>query len=130
VYSCSEYQNHDLERAKTLFDQVCQQGAEIGWSRIVNYAQNELANIAISERDYECAEKTINKGLRKAEVYRESTRIGHWLYSSWRLAKAQGNLEQAKQHAQSALYYFNAVEKPRFKDAEEIKAWLKEINRV
>ena len=127
IYNCSKNQNRDLAKAKELFNQVCQQGEAIEWSRFVNYARNELANLAIVEGDYSSAEKTISKGLREAEICRESIRIGHWLASSWRLAKAQGNLDLAKQHAEKALWYFNNGG-GKVKDAEDIKLWLRERN--
>lgn len=127
VYNCSENPNRDRTRAKGLFNQVYQQGETIKWSRFVNYAQNELANIAIIEEDYENAEIMINQGLREAEVCRESTRIGHWLASFWRLAKAQGHLEQAERYAKRASKDFDNGG-GKVKDAEEIKAWLRERN--
>ena len=128
VYNCQYNSNRDLTNVKNLLNQVCQQGEAIGSSRFVNYAQNELANIAISEQDYDKAKKMIDRGLREAELWRELTRIGHWLASFWRLAKSQGNLEQAEEYyAKSALGYFSTGE-GMIKDAEEMKDWLNNRN--
>lgn len=128
VYSCIQNQDLERARAKILLHQVCEQGKTIGLSRFVNYAQNELANIAISEQDYDNAVEIINKGLREAKVYRESTRVGHWLTSLWRLTKSQGDIEKAEKYAIEALDYFNAGKGAGIKDAEEIKSWLMQIN--
>ncbi len=111
-----------------MLNQVCQKGTTIGWSRFVNYAQNELANIAISEQDYDHATSLINRGLREAQIYRESTRVGHWLTSLWRLAKSQDDMEKAKKYAMEALNYFNAGKGAGIKDAEETRLWLMQIN--
>ena len=124
IFNCSEYPNHDREQAKNLFEKVSQQGEKIGWSRIVNYAQNDLANIAILEKKYDKATQIIEKGLREAKRARENARIGHWLVAYWRLEIAKSNLEQAEKYAYDALSYFSETS-GLIRDAEEIKLWLK-----
>ncbi|MEM8719078.1 MAG: ATP-binding protein [Cyanobacteria bacterium P01_G01_bin.39] len=124
IYCCSQYQNHNIEQAKTLFRQVCEKGREIGWSRIVNYAENDLANIAIQEQDYLTATNMLEKGLLQAKSHRENRRIGHWLTSHWQLALEQDDIVQAEQYAEEALDYFS--EAGGFvQDNHKIKSWLK-----
>ena len=123
IYCCSQYQNHDMELAKNLLSQVCEQGKEMKWSRIVNYAENDLANIAIQEEEYSKALTIMDRGLREAKSHREKRRIGHWLTSYWRLADQQNNTVQAKQYAKEALHYFSEAG-GFINDAQEIQSWL------
>ena len=90
----------------------------------MNYAQNNLANIAILEKEYKKAEKIIKKGLREAINSEENTRIGHWFCAYWQLTIANDNLEQAEEYGRKALFYFRETS-GLIRDAEEIKLWFK-----
>ena len=123
IYCCSQYENYNIEKAKELFSQVCEQGKEIMWSRIVNYAENDLANIAIQEQEYSTADKIIARGLLKAESHRENRRIGHWLTSYWLLKLKQNNLVQAEHYAKKALRFFENSG-GFINDVHKIQSWL------
>ncbi|MEL6438721.1 MAG: ATP-binding protein [Cyanobacteria bacterium J06621_8] len=125
ILNCPENPERNLSEAKILLTEVISQATNINWSRMSNYAKNELANIQISEGDYDKAKNIIDMGLRQAKAFKEVTRIGHWLASSWRLALKKGDQEKAERLGKEALKYFDNGQ-GLIKDAEEIKEWFKE----
>jgi hypothetical protein len=97
----------DYQRAKQLFQQVFDQGKEIGWQRFTNYAQNWLAEIFIIENDLNQAEKLLKEGLLIAQKSREKRRIGHYLASYARLEVKRPDYEKAKEYAEVAIDIFD-----------------------
>lgn len=126
IYNCEDYANYNTEQAKTLFYEVCQIGQEIGWSRYVNYAQNDLVNISILEGNYQAARIIIDRGLREAIISKENRRIGHWYTSLWRLEKQEGHFEEAMSAAKNAQEYFRRTY-GEVQDLKDIEDWLKTL---
>jgi len=123
IYRSPNFEMKDLVKAKNLYLEVCDQAKEINWPRIENYANNDLANIAIQQAEYKEAKRLLDRGLRVAESYREIRRIAHYQSSYWRLKVAQKNLDEAKKWANKALENFSNTF-GFIRDKEEIQSWL------
>ena len=124
------YLQQNIDRAKQLFQTVKKQGNGIGWKRFANYAQNDLANIAIQEENFSEAEQLLQTGLFLSESYKEKRRIAHYQASYWRLERSRGNFNEALEWAKKALKSFQ--DEMGIRDALEIRTWLNslEVNEL
>ena len=115
------YEQGDLDRARALFTEVVTLGEQHGWQRAVIYAQNWLADIAITEGDLEQAATLLQAGLTVSERNKELRRTAFY-YRSWaRLEQARGDPAAAQAWAVKALDAFDRL--GMYPEAEEMRAW-------
>ncbi|WP_017747026.1 tetratricopeptide repeat protein [Scytonema hofmannii] len=109
-------------RAKTLFQEVIQKAENINWHRVINSAQNWLADIAIEQGERHEAQQLITKGLTVAESSNNKRRLARYQRSFARWEKQWGSIESARHYATKAMNGFNLL--GMLRDAEEMKWFL------
>lgn len=114
--SCLE-SNYDT--AKRLFQGVIESAAKIEWYRVINSAQNWVADIAIKQRDFCEAERLLQTGLAVAEQNKNRRRIARYQRSYAYLNHANGLFEESRRWADQAIDGFNRL--GMLQDAREMK---------
>ncbi|GAB1542038.1 tetratricopeptide repeat protein [Scytonema sp. NUACC21] len=116
---------HEYARAKELFQAVIKSAAKINWYRVINSAQNWLADIAIEQDESNEAQQLLTKGLTVAESNNNKRRLARYQRSFARWEQRWGTVEAARQYATEAMNGFNLLGMSR--DAEEMKAFLESL---
>jgi NB-ARC domain len=95
-----------IREAKEQLRNVMQYGKEIEWARIINYAENMLADILIDfgeEDDLKEAESLLKRGLVIAEDNKEDRRIALYNVVYAKLSYKMAFLDDAVKYAEDAL---------------------------
>lgn len=112
----------DHVNAKKLFQKVMKSATQIEWYRVINSAQNWLADIAIKQRDFHEAERLLNAGLPVAEKNKNRRRIARYQRSYAWLNYSIGNFDQSRDWANKAMAYFSRL--GMLQDAQEMKSLI------
>ncbi|MEB3218994.1 MAG: AAA family ATPase [Nostocales cyanobacterium 94392] len=122
------FKNQEHEQAKTFFEKALKYAQEIHWLRAIFCTQNWLAEIAIVKGQLDKAEQLLTEGLRVAEANVDKCRIAFCKRSLSNLAKAQGNLVEARDYAIAALGNFEKL--GMLLEVEETQALLQLLDTV
>jgi tetratricopeptide (TPR) repeat protein len=120
------YRQKEYDKAKEIYQKVVEKAKQINWLRFEINAQSWLATIAIKQRDFDKAERLLNRCLPVAERNHDKRRMACCEYSYARMEKARGNLERAREWAKRALESFERLGVIR--DAKELLTFLEELN--
>jgi alkylated DNA nucleotide flippase Atl1 len=112
----------DYVRAKGLFQNVVQKAEKISWHRVINSAQNWLADIAVKQGDRDEAQVLLIKGLAVAESSKNKRRLARYQRSFVYWLLNWGSTEEAQQLATKAMDSFRNLGMTR--DAEEMQSLL------
>jgi tetratricopeptide (TPR) repeat protein len=115
-----------LQKSKTLFQDVLLQAQEIGWERFVNYTQSWLGKILIDEGNFREAKTILEKGLRIAEENRDARRIAYFQKNLSILHDKCGNSQEAEEFAELAFSNFKREDIEG--DAREMRKLLKKLS--
>ncbi|MEH2420003.1 MAG: NB-ARC domain-containing protein [Nostoc sp.] len=105
--------------AKKLFQEVMKSAEKINWHRVINSAQNWLADIAIEQSDRDEAQKLLIQGLTVAESSKNKRRLARYQRSLARWEKKWGSAEKARQFSTKAINSFKHLGMTR--DAEKMQ---------
>ncbi|MBC1224545.1 AAA family ATPase [Nostoc sp. UCD121] len=108
--------------AKKLFQEVMKSAEKISWHRVINSAQNWLADIAIEQGDRDQAEKLLIQGFTVAEMTHNKRRLARYQRSFARWEKKWGSAEKAYQMSIKAIDGFKLLGMTR--DAQEMQIFL------
>jgi LuxR family glucitol operon transcriptional activator len=97
------YKMGNANDAKLLMQKVVAKAHAINWQRAIIYAQNRLADTAILQGNLIEAVSLLRTGLPVAERNRDKRRIALYKSSYAHLARAQGNILEARQWATEAM---------------------------
>ena len=100
------FRQEDYTQAAEQFERVKIEGAQIGWERFVNYANNWLSEIALIQGEYGSARQLIRQGLSEAQQNGEQRRIAHFQASYAQLEYLLGNYIDSRQWAGKAIKIF------------------------
>ncbi|MBW4598548.1 MAG: ATP-binding protein [Calothrix sp. FI2-JRJ7] len=92
--------------AKILFHEVMQSAKKINWYRVINSAQNWLADIAIEQGDRDGAQQLLIKGIIVADSSKNKRRLARYQRSLAKWQKKWGSPEQAEKLAREAMDAF------------------------
>ena len=112
--------------AAEMFEKVKTDGGQIGWERFVNYANNWLSEIALTQGEYGPARQLIRQGLAEAQQNGEQRRIAHFQATYALLEYHLGNYIDSKQWAGKALKIFKREDMRE--DEERINKLLLAMN--
>ncbi|MBW4477300.1 MAG: AAA family ATPase [Tolypothrix brevis GSE-NOS-MK-07-07A] len=116
------YKEAKYPEAKTLFQQAMQSAEQINWHRVINSAQNWLADIAIVEGDRDEAQQLLIQGLAVAESHKNKRRLARYQRSRAYWEKKWGSPEEVHKFAIKAIDGFEHLGMTR--DAEEMQFLL------
>ncbi|WP_193197183.1 tetratricopeptide repeat protein [Nostoc sp. MG11] len=116
------YQEHKYLEAKMLFQEVMKSAEKINWHRVINSAQNWLADLAIEQGDRDEAQKLLIQGLTVAESSNNKRRLARYQRSLARWEKRWGSAEKAYQLSTKAINGFKHLGMTR--DVEEMQNLL------
>ncbi|KAF3887254.1 MULTISPECIES: ATP-binding protein [Nostocales] len=116
------HSEYEWMKAKALFQEVIQKAENINWYRVMNSAQNWLADIAIEQGEKHEAQQLITKGLTVAESSNNKRRLARYQRSFARWERQWGSAESSRQYAIQAMNGFNLL--GMLRDAEEMKLFL------
>ncbi|MEH2224119.1 tetratricopeptide repeat protein [Nostoc sp.] len=108
--------------AKKLFQDVMKSAEKISWHRVINSAQNWLADIAIEQGDRNEAQKLLIHGLTVAESSNNKLCLARYQRSLARWEKKWGSVQKACQLSTQAINSFEQLGMTR--DAEEMQTLL------
>ncbi|MEH2351235.1 MAG: NB-ARC domain-containing protein [Nostoc sp.] len=108
--------------AKKLFQEVMKSAEKISWHRVINSAQNWLADIAIEQGDRDEAQKLLTQGLTVAESSKNKRRLARYQRSHARWQKKWGSAEKAQQLSTTVINSFKHLGMTR--DAQEMQIFL------
>jgi Tetratricopeptide repeat len=113
------YRERKYSEAKMLFQEVMQSAEKIRWYRVINSAQNWLADIAVEQGDRDGAQQLLTKGITVAERSNNKRRLARYQRSLARWEKKWGSAEEARKLATKAMDSFENLGMMR--DAEEMQ---------
>ncbi|AFZ61011.1 tetratricopeptide repeat protein [Anabaena cylindrica FACHB-243] len=116
------YREHKYTEAKTLFQEVMHSAEKIAWYRVINSAQNWLADIAIEQGDRDRAQQLLIKGLTVAQSSKNKRRLARYQRSLARWEKKWGSLDKARQLSTKAMDSFKHL--GMIQDAQEMQFLL------
>jgi tetratricopeptide (TPR) repeat protein len=116
------YKEGNYPEAKALFEQAMQNAEQINWHRVINSAQNWLADIAIVEGDRDEAQQLLIKGLAVAESHKNKRRLARYQRSRAYWENRWGTTEETRKFATKAIDSFEHLGMTR--DAEEMQFLL------
>lgn len=116
------YQEHKYLEAKILFQEVMKSAEKINWHRVINSAQNWLADLAIEQGDRDEAQKLLVQGLTVAESSNNKRRLARYQRSLARWEKRWGSAEKAYQLSTKAINGFKHLGMTR--DVEKMQNLL------
>ncbi|WP_298906099.1 tetratricopeptide repeat protein [uncultured Nostoc sp.] len=108
--------------AKQLFQEVMTSAGQISWYRVINSAQNWLADIAIEQDDRDEAHKLLIQGLTVAESTNNKRRLARYQRSLARWENQWGSAEKARQLSIQAINGFEQLGMTR--DAQEMQIFF------
>lgn len=120
------YHETDYLRAKSLFEEVMESAEEISWYRVINSAQNWLADIAIQLGQRDEAQQLLIKGITIAESSKNKRRLARYQRSLAHWEKKWGCLEKASNLATQAINNFQYLGMTQ--DVERIQSLMNDIN--
>jgi LuxR family glucitol operon transcriptional activator len=103
-----------------------EQARRINWSRVLNSAQNWLADLAIIQGDRDEAKMHIEQGLLTAEQSLNIRRYARYLRTKAKWEKEWGGIEEALTYAREAEGKFRTLRMES--EAEEMSDWIKNLN--
>lgn len=116
------FKTEDYEQAALLFHEVQQLGQQISWKRIIYYAQNWLADIAILQDQLDHAQRLLHEGLQVVERNKDRRRIALYKRSFACLEQKRNNLPAGHKWACEALDAFERLSMQP--EAEEMRTLL------
>lgn len=116
------YREGNYYEAKKLFQEVMQSAEKIHWHRVINSAQNWLADIAIEQSDRDRAQQLLIKGLTVAQRSKNRRRLARYQRSLARWEKKWGSTQEAHKLATKAMDSFKHLGMTQ--DAEEMQFLL------
>ncbi|MDZ8093675.1 MAG: AAA family ATPase [Nostoc sp. DedQUE05] len=116
------YSEGEYFSTKKLFQDVMKSAEKINWHRVINSAQNWLADIAIDQGDRDEAQKLLIKGLTVAESSNNKRRLARYQRSLARWERRWGSVQKACQLSTQAINSFERLGMTR--DAEEMQTLL------
>ncbi|MFN6571140.1 AAA family ATPase [Dendronalium sp. ChiSLP03b] len=116
------YREGNYSEAKTLFQEVMQSAEKIHWHRVINSAQNWLADIAIEQSDRDRAQQLLIKGLTVAQRSKNKRRLARYQRSLARWERMWGSTAEAYKLANKAMDSFKHLGMTQ--DAEEMQFLL------
>nr|AEU11004.1 hypothetical protein [Nostoc sp. 152] len=116
------YRERKYAEAKIIFQEVMQSAERIPWHRVINSAQNWLADIAIEQGDRDGAQQLLIQGLTVAQSSKNKRRLARYQRSLARWEKKWGSLDKARQLSTKAINSFKDLGMTR--DAEEMQFLL------
>ena len=116
------YREGNYQNAKIGFNQVMEQAKRIKWFRVVNSAQNWLADLAIIQDDRDQARMHIEQGLSSAKQSLNMRRYARYLRSKAKWEKKWGDIEEALRYAGEAEGIFRKLRMES--EAEEMSDWI------
>lgn len=122
------YKEGNYQVARIGFNQVMEQARRINWSRVLNSAQNWLADLAIIQGDRDEAKMHIEQGLLTAKQSLNIRRYARYLRTNAKWEKEWGGIEEALTYAREAEGKFRTLRMES--EAEEMSDWIKNLNIV
>lgn len=116
------YKEGKYPEAKIVFQQAMQSAEQIKWHRVINSAQNWLADIAIVEGDRFAAQQLLIQGLAVAQSHKNKRRLARYERSHAYWENKWGSAEEARKLAKLAMDSFEHLGMTR--DAEEMQLLL------
>ncbi|MEH2206782.1 MAG: NB-ARC domain-containing protein [Nostoc sp.] len=116
------YSEGEYLLTKKLFQDVMKSAEKINWHRVINSAQNWLADIAIEQGDRDEAQKLLIQGLTVAKSSNNKRRLARYQRSLARWEKKWGSVQKACQLSTQAINSFERLGMTR--DAEEMQTLL------
>jgi LuxR family glucitol operon transcriptional activator len=116
------YREHKYAEARMLFQEVMHSAEKIEWYRVINSAQNWLADIAIEQGDRDGAQQLLIKGLTVAESSKNKRRLARYQRSLARWEKKWGSIDKARQLSTKAMDSFKHLGMTQ--DAKEMQILL------
>ncbi|MBN4006001.1 tetratricopeptide repeat protein [Nostoc sp. LPT] len=116
------YSEGEYLLAKKLFQDVMESAKKINWHRVINSAQNWLADIAIEQDDCDEAQKLLTQGLTVAKSTNNKRRLARYQRSFARWERNWGSPEKARQLSTQAINGFEQL--GMTKDAQEMQTLL------
>ncbi|MEH2085293.1 NB-ARC domain-containing protein [Nostoc sp.] len=116
------YSEGEYFLTKKLFQDVMKSAEKINWHRVINSAQNWLADIAIEQGDRDEAQKLLIQGLTVAKSSNNKRRLARYQRSLARWEKKWGSVQKACQLSTQAINSFKHLGMTR--DAEEMQTLL------
>lgn len=116
------YSEGEYFLTKKLFQDVMKSAEKINWHRVINSAQNWLADIAIEQGDRNEAQKLLIHGLTVAESSNNKLCLARYQRSLARWERRWGSVQKACQLSTQAINSFERLGMTR--DAEEMQTLL------
>lgn len=115
------HKENKYSEAKILFQEVMLSAKKINWYRVINSAQNWLADIAIEQGDRDGAQQLLTKGIIVADSSKNKRRLARYQRSLAKWQRRWGSADQADKLAREAMDAFEHLGMTQ--DAEEMQ-WL------
>lgn len=122
------YLESNLSQSRKLFNSIIEYCEKNERQRALSYAQNSLANIEISEGNYNIAETLLTVGFESLKRNHDVRATIFYQKSFAQLEKARGNYKVAMDWAQKALVRFN--KRGMNKDVEEINHLIVDLKKL
>ena len=122
------YREGNYQTAREFFEKIMGRAREISWFRVVNSAQNWLADLAIIQDDKDEAKIHIEQGLLSAKQNPNMRRYARYLRSKAKWEEKWGDIEKALEYAREAEKIFRTLRMES--EAEEMSDWIKNLNIV
>lgn len=116
------YRQGEYSQAKVLFETVMQSAKQIDWYRVINSAQNWLADIAILQGDRLGSQQLLTSGLSTAQNHKNKRRLARYERSRAYWERKWGSPELARKLAIQAMDSFQHLGMTR--DAEKMQLLL------
>ncbi|MCC5619635.1 ATP-binding protein [Nostoc sp. CHAB 5836] len=116
------HKENKYSEAKILFQEVMLSAKRINWYRVINSAQNWLADIAIEQGDRDGAQQLLTKGIIVADSSKNKRRLARYQRSLAKWQRRWGSAEQADKLAREAMDAFEHL--GMIQDADEMQLLL------
>ncbi|BAY29198.1 hypothetical protein NIES2107_10390 [Nostoc carneum NIES-2107] len=103
------YHEYQYSQAQKLFEEVMQTAQQIDWYRVINSAQNWLADIAIAQGDRDGSQQLLNQGITIAKRSNNKRRLARYQRSLARWEKLWGSVEASRKLAIKAMNSFKQL---------------------
>ncbi len=116
------HKENKYSEAKILFQEVMLSAKKINWYRVINSAQNWLAEIAIEQGERDGAQQLLTKGIIVADSSKNKRRLARYKCSLAKWHRRWGSADQADKLAREAMDAFEHLGMTQ--DAEEMQLLL------
>ncbi|MBU7587347.1 MAG: ATP-binding protein [Nostoc sp. TH1S01] len=116
------HKENKYSEAKILFQEVMECAKKINWYRVINSAQNWLADIAIDQGDRDGAQQLLTKGIIVADSSKNKRRLARYQRSQAKWEKKWGSADRSDKFAREAMDTFEHL--GMIKDVEEMQLLL------